>query len=67
MNIDNLDMETYIIAITLMIILMILWLVVQRQWGKTFSDGITDEDVLAGRSECGNCGCTTSCQEQESS
>ncbi len=44
--------------------LMALWVIVQRFWGNTFSDYMSDEDVLAGRSSCGNCGCTTACKNK---
>ncbi|MFQ5445559.1 MAG: hypothetical protein ACE5FF_01385 [Saprospiraceae bacterium] len=44
--------------------LMILWVVVQSLWGKTFSEHLTDEDVLADRRSCGNCGCTTVCENK---
>ncbi len=56
---------TYFIGIAGMITLMVLWVVVQRIWGKMFSDRFPDEDVLAGRSGCGNCGCTTTCKNKE--
>lgn len=42
--------------------LMLLWFAVQTLWGKTFSEHLTDEDVMAGRSTCGNCGCGSSCE-----
>lgn len=57
---------SYLIGTGAMIILMVLWLLVQRQWGKSFADQLNDEDVLAGRSNCGNCGCTTYCEKNES-
>jgi len=44
--------------------LMILWLTVQRQWGRSFTDH-NNEDVLAERSSCGNCGCITYCENKE--
>jgi hypothetical protein len=42
--------------------LMVLWYIVQTLWGKTFADHLSDEDVMAGRSTCGNCGCGTVCE-----
>ena len=45
------------------IALMITWVLVQNGWKKVFHDEITDEDVLAGRSSCGNCGCMTICKK----
>ena len=53
-----------IIGITGMTTLMILWLIVQRQWGKSFYDQ-NNHDVLADRSTCGNCGCITYCEDKE--
>jgi len=47
--------------------LMILWLAVQRQWGRSFSDQDNSKDVLADRSMCGNCGCITYCENKEPS
>ena len=44
--------------------LMVLWFIVQRLWGNTFSGYISDEDVLAERRSCGNCGCTTACEKK---
>ncbi|TRX49863.1 hypothetical protein FNH22_26525 [Fulvivirga sp. M361] len=60
---------TYMMGIGGMVTLIVLWVLVQSYWRKIFSAHITDEDVLAGRSSCGNCGCLTSCknkQEQDS-
>ena len=45
--------------------MMIIWVVVQSFWGKTFAEHLTDEDVLAGRTKCGNCGCTTICENKK--
>jgi hypothetical protein len=47
------------------IALMIAWTWVQNGWKKVFRDDITDEDVLAGRSTCGNCGCLTICKKND--
>lgn len=41
--------------------LMVAWVVIQRLWLRAFPDEHVDQDVLAGRSDCGSCGCTTSC------
>ena len=59
--------ESYIIGITGMIFLVFLWLVVQRQWRKIFYDQINDEDVLADRNSCGNCGCASYCENKKAS
>ncbi len=55
---------SYIIGIAGMITLMVLWVVVQRHWKKIFSEQLSDEDVLAGRSDCGNCHCATICENK---
>ena len=57
-------METvlrYVIAIGGIVALMLAWVWVQSVWRKMFSENISDEDVLAERRSCGNCGCTKVC------
>lgn len=54
-------MEQYIIGMAGIIGLMTLWVIIQQHWKKAFSDGHVDEDALAGRSDCSNCGCNTPC------
>lgn len=44
--------------------LMIIWMVVQSQWRRIFSENLSEEDVLAGRTSCSNCGCTTVCKNK---
>jgi hypothetical protein len=56
--------ESLIIGIGGIVIMMIIWAVVQSLWRKTFTDYISDDDVLAGRSSCSNCGCTNICKEK---
>ena len=60
---DNLI--TYIAAILILVFLMILWVVIQGFWRRTFDEHISDPDVLAGRRNCGNCGCTTICENKK--
>ncbi len=55
---------TYIIGIGGMIILAVLWVIVQNLWRDSFSDDLTDEDVLAGRSDCSGCGCMVVCKQK---
>ena len=55
---------TYIIGIGGIVALMVIWVVIQAWWRNTFSDHITDEDVLAERRSCSNCGCTTICKNK---
>ena len=52
------------IAIIGIVSLMLVWTLVQSVWKKLFADHITDEDVLAERRSCGNCGCGTICQKK---
>ncbi|MEQ9403905.1 MAG: hypothetical protein RIM99_09985 [Cyclobacteriaceae bacterium] len=59
-------MEKYIIGIAGISGLMVIWMLIQRQWKKAFSDPNGDEDVLAGRSDCGSCGCGTPCANKRS-
>jgi len=56
--------ESFLIGIGGMIALMIIWIGVQSLWRKIFSDYISDDDVLAGRTKCSNCGCITICKEK---
>ena len=55
---------TYIIGIGVIVTLMVVWVLVQSFWRKTFSDHISDDDVLAGRTCCSNCGCTNTCENK---
>ncbi len=54
---------TYIVAFFGIVILMIIWVLIQGIWKKTFQENIVDEDALADRSTCGNCGCGTVCRK----
>lgn len=47
-----------------MVLLMAIWIIVQYHWGKTFSNELSDEDVLASRNGCGHCGCTSACENR---
>jgi hypothetical protein len=42
--------------------LMVIWILVQNLWREAFADQINEEDVLALRSRCGNCGCVEVCE-----
>lgn len=53
--------QSLLIGIGGIIILMVAWMLVQMSWGKTFSEEISDEDVLADRRSCSNCGCSIPC------
>ncbi len=59
-------LKSLFIAIGGIVGLMLVWVAIQALWRKTFSDDYTtDDDVLAGRRSCGNCGCTTICKNKE--
>jgi hypothetical protein len=55
---------TYLIGIGGIVGLMVIWVVVQAFWRRIFADHISDEDVLAERRSCSNCGCTTICENK---
>lgn len=58
--------EKYLIGMAGIISLMVTWSAIQGLWRKTFSDQVQeDQDVLAGRSDCGNCSCATPCSAKE--
>ncbi len=56
--------KSFLIGAGAIIGMMLIWALVQKFWGNTFSDYIADDDVLAGRGGCGNCGCTTACENK---
>lgn len=44
---------------------MVVWLAVQRGWRRTFPDDVGDGgDVLAGRTSCGACECSSPCDSR---
>jgi hypothetical protein len=47
--------------------LMVIWVGVQHLWRRTFADYIEDDDVLAERRSCGNCGCQQACPRKRES
>ena len=57
--------RSLVIGIGLMLGLVLLWTVVQTLWKKVFREEYLEEDVLAGRRSCSNCGCTTVCKQRE--
>ena len=54
-------MKTYALAILLPPLLMFIWFAVQSAWRHVFFTTDADGDVLAGRSNCGQCGCVVPC------
>ena len=55
---------TYIIGIAGIIFLMVGWITIQTVWRRVFSDHVSDEDAMAERTTCGNCGCKTVCENK---
>ncbi|RED50578.1 hypothetical protein [Seonamhaeicola aphaedonensis] len=53
------------IGIGFIVAIAILWMLVQTLWKKVFKDEYHEDDVLAGRRSCSNCGCTTVCERKE--
>jgi hypothetical protein len=49
---------TMSIAMGAVIVLMLFWILIQTIWRNVFRDYIQDEDVLADRRSCANCGCS---------
>lgn len=54
--------ESMLIGIGVVVLLVLGWIGVQSWWGNVFADYLTDEDVMAGRTKCSNCGCTSACE-----
>ena len=52
------------VAITVIVLLMVGWMLIQQIWGEVFAEELTDEDVLAERRSCGNCGCGRVCKNK---
>ncbi|MCB0639164.1 MAG: hypothetical protein KDC54_21200 [Lewinella sp.] len=57
-------LHSLIIGVGGIVVMMLLWVVVQAIWRRTFAEYVSDEDVLAERRSCGggSCGCTTACK-----
>jgi hypothetical protein len=57
--------QSLLIAMGGIVGLMLAWLLVQHLWRQQFADYLTEEDVLAERRSCGNCGCTQACDQRQ--
>ena len=57
--------QSIIISVGGIVGMMILWVIVQMAWKKVFADHISDEDVLADRRSCKNCGCIQICSRKQ--
>lgn len=56
--------QSLLIAMGTVVGLMLAWTLVQNLWRTAFADYLTEEDVLAERRSCGNCGCTQACEKK---
>ncbi|MGB5170603.1 MAG: hypothetical protein WBN69_04150 [Eudoraea sp.] len=56
--------NSLMIGIGLTLFLVLLWTVVQALWKKAFREEYIEDDVLAGRRSCSNCGCTAVCKRK---
>jgi hypothetical protein len=54
----------YLLTMGAIVFLMLMWLLVQLAWKKTFPEVQGDEDVLAGRSGCHGCSQDGHCETQ---
>ena len=54
-------LSEFLLAVLLLPAMLLVWVAVQNAWRKQFHGEDDDVDVLAGRSECGRCGCARPC------
>ena len=57
--------QAYLIGIIGIVGLMVIWVGIQHFWKHEFTDYVNDEDALAERNSCANCGCTTLCERNK--
>ena len=57
--------KSLIIGIGFIVSIAVAWVLIQTLWKKVFREEYTHDDVLAGRRNCSNCGCTTVCKRKE--
>jgi predicted permease len=57
-------LQSILIAVALVLIMVLGWLLVQLLWKRVFKNEYREEDVLAGRRSCANCGCTGFCENK---
>ncbi len=58
-------MKVWFLAILVPPLLLLGWIAVQEAWRRQFPVSDADGDVLAGRSDCGQCGCATPCERRQ--
>jgi hypothetical protein len=57
-------LESYLLGIGAVIGLTLGWIAVQTAWSRAFPDATADADVLARRTGCHGCGCSTVCERK---
>ncbi|THD66614.1 hypothetical protein E7Z59_12550 [Robertkochia marina] len=57
--------HSLLIGIGLIVSIVLVWVLVQVLWKDAFREEYREDDVLAGRRSCSNCGCTTQCGKKE--
>ncbi len=60
-------MKSYVLALLGPPLLLLAWVAVQSAWRRRFYAPDADGDVLAGRTNCGQCGCATPCDRRDNS
>jgi len=55
--------KSYLLAFLGIGILLTVWITVQSAWRKFFPEPLTDEDVLARRSDCHHCVSNEICKD----
>ncbi len=59
-------LKSYVIAVTGIAALMVVWAFVQRIWGQVFFPESPEDDALEHRISCGKCGCAAPCDRSKS-
>ena len=57
-------MTEIVLAIVIPPLLLLGWVVVQNAWRNQFDTPGDEDDVLAARGDCGNCGCARPCERK---
>lgn len=57
--------KSLIIGIGFIVTIAVAWVLVQTLWKKVFREEYHQDDAMAGRRNCSNCGCTTVCKRKE--
>jgi hypothetical protein len=58
-------MQSLLIGMGLTLGLALVWTWVQTRWKDMFREEYSDDDALAGRRSCSNCGCTNVCERKK--